>query len=62
LLDVTADSVTFFAADAGRGLGGTNEEIAELNSIRRRLASSKMPGRAGTQRGEIEWFTVGLAE
>ncbi len=42
LLELAADSVTFFVADAGPGLDGTDEAIAELYSIRRPLASTKM--------------------
>ena len=42
LLEVTSDAVTFFVADSGPGLGGTDEEIAELYSVRRALTSSKM--------------------
>jgi hypothetical protein len=42
LLEVTEDAVTFFVADKGPGLDGTDEEIAELYSIRRALTSSKM--------------------
>jgi hypothetical protein len=42
LLEVTDDAVTFFVADTGPGLDGTDEQIAELYSIRRPLASSKM--------------------
>ena len=42
LLEVKEDAVTFFVADHGPGLDGTNEEIAELYSIRRPLTSSKM--------------------
>jgi hypothetical protein len=42
LLNVDDDKVTFFVADDGPGLDGTNEEIAELYSMGRPLASSKM--------------------
>ncbi len=42
LVNIKENSITFYVADEGPGLDGSDEEIAELYSIRRSLASSKM--------------------